>query len=65
MSSWYTPMLSGSPVPLDMELRQMISVGSALIKSMTYSDEAQRALQCWSWMICLLRKYIRKESPIQ
>ncbi len=65
MSSWYTPMLSGSPVPLDMELRQMISAGSVSSRSMTSSDEAQRALQCWSWMIHVSSKYIQKESPIQ
>ncbi len=43
----------------------MISAGSALIKSMTSSDKARRALQCWSWMIRVLRKYIQKESPVQ
>ncbi len=40
MLSWYTPMLSASPVPSDMELRQMISAGSTSIRSMTSLDEA-------------------------
>ncbi len=65
MPLWYTPMSSASPVPSDMELRRMISAGSALIRSMTSSDKAQRALQCWSWMICVSCKYIQKETPIQ
>ncbi len=65
MLSWYTPMLSASPVPSDMNLRRMILAGSALIRSMTSLDKAQRALRCWSWMILVLYKYIQKESPIQ
>ncbi len=65
MSSWYTPMSSLSPVPLDMVLRRSISAGTVLIRSMTSSDNAQRASQCWSRMTCISRKYIQKELPIQ
>ncbi len=65
MSSWYTPMSSSSPVPSDMVLRQSISARSTLIRSMIYLDDAWKALQCWSWMMRVSRKYTLKELPIQ
>ncbi len=40
MLSWYTPILSASPVPSDMELRRMILAGSVSIRSTTSLDEA-------------------------
>jgi len=48
-----------------MMLRCSISAGSALTRSITSSDDARKASRCWSWMTCVSRKCIRKESPIQ